>query len=406
MRVVELNMCNFGSTGRIMLSVADEIRKEKGEAVCFSAPMFSVHKGHKENIHGHIYFSSQFESNIHYILGRITARNGCYSYHATRRLVKKIEQYNPDIIHLHNLHGFNINLSVLFSYIKKSGTPVVWTLHDCWPFTGHCAHFLISRCDKWKTQCDNCKYYKSYPKTTFDNSRYMYQLKKKLFTGISNMTIVTPSSWLSELVRQSFLKEYPVRVINNGINLSVFKPTESNVRDYYGCKDKYIILGVSFSWGYSKGLDVFIKLANSLPTHYQIILVGTTDEIDSQLPNNIISIHRTSSQKELAELYSAADVFVNPTREDNFPTVNIESLACGTPVITYNTGGSPEIIDKTCGIVIPDNEFDTLVKAVLHCEQNKPFTEIACFERAKQFEENKQVRKYVTLFQEMTNTKI
>ena len=254
---------------------------------------------------------------------------------------------------------------MLFSYIKKHNVPTVWTLHDCWSFTGQCPYFTIVRCDKWKTGCHNCPQYKEYPASFYDNTKRMWKLKKKWFTGIGNMTIVTPSKWLAELAKESYLKEYPIEVINNGIDLDVFKPTPSNFRERYGIPaETHIVLGVSFAWGYRKGLDCFVEMAEKLGEQYQIVLVGTDDEIDKNLPQNIISIHRTQNQKELAEIYSAADVFAMPTREENYPTVNMEAIACGTPVVTFNTGGSPEMLNEKVDRVVPVDDVNEMMSEI------------------------------------------
>ena len=228
----------------------------------------------------------------------------------------------------------------------------------------------------------------------------MYRLKKKWFTGVKDMTIVTPSQWLAELAKQSFLKDYPVKVINNGIDLSVFKPTESDFRKKYGIpENKYLLLGVAFDWGVRKGLDVFIELFKRLPQEqFQIILVGTNKNIDKRLPKGIISIHRTQNQTELAEIYTAADVFINPTREEVLGLVNIESLACGTPVITFDTGGSPECIDETCGAVVPCGDVNALEKEILRVCKQKIYTREDCIKRAKAFDQNEKYEEYVSLY--------
>ena len=277
----------------------------------------------------------------------------------------------------------------------------VWTLHDCWTFTGHCPHFDMFGCDKWKTGCHHCQQPISYPKTRIDNSKHMYYLKKKWFTGVKNMTLVTPSQWLAGLTRESFLREYPVKVIHNGIDLSVFKPTESDFKETYHCQDKKIVLGVSFGWGDRKGLDAFLELAKRLPDDYRIVLIGTDENADSKLPENVISIHRTDNQVELAKIYSAADVFVNCTREDTFPTVNIEALACGIPVVTFRTGGSPEIIDGTCGSVVEKNDVDALEQEILRICTQKPFSSDACRHRAENFEMYDRFGEYIKLYEEM-----
>lgn len=280
---------------------------------------------------------------------------------------------------------------------------MIWTLHDCWSFTGHCPYFDIAHCDKWKTGCHNCPQYREYPQSLFDNSKFMWKLKKKWFTGVENMTIVTPSQWLADLVKQSYLKDYPVKVINNGIDLSVFKPADSDFREkYHISADKEILLGVAFGWGKRKGLDVFLELDKRLDAEkYQIVLVGTDDAVDKQLPENIISIHRTQNQQELAEIYSAADLFVNPTREENYPTVNMESIACGTPVLTFNTGGSPEIPDDTCGAVVPCDDVDAMEREIVRICRDKPFTKEVCLARAKAFDMNDRFEEYVELYKEV-----
>ncbi len=399
MRVAIINMIPYGSTGKIMLQLADLVRDSGGEARTYATkPYDKKDKQIVLDLKNHYQWGSKAENKWHYHLGSLLDRNGCYSYAGTKRLIKNIEEFTPDVIHLHNLHKYCINLPMLFKYIKKNNIRVVWTLHDCWTFTGHCPHFDMIGCDKWKTGCYSCPQYKAYPKSYMDRSKSMYKLKKKWFTGIRDMTLVAPSQWLANLVKQSFLKEYPIKVINNGIDLSVFKPTESNFREKYDLQDKFIVLGVAFGWGQRKGLDVFIELSKRLPNDYQIVLVGTDDNVDKQLPPNIISIHRTQNQTELAEIYSAANLFVNPTREDNFPTVNIESLACGTPVLTFNTGGSPEIIDETCGALVEKNDIDMVEQEILRIRAEKRYTKDACLNRAKQFKKDDKFSEYLDLY--------
>ena len=257
-------------------------------------------------------------------------------------------------------------------------------------------------CSKWKTGCSSCPRFKEYPASNVDCSRFLWNKKRKWFTGLSSAVVVTPSRWLEGLVQQSFLKEYPVKVINNGINHSVFYPQKSRFRDEYGIGEKYVILGVAFDWGFKKGLDVFIELRNRLDEQYAIVIVGADETIEKQLGPGFIVIQRTANKKELAQIYSAADVFVNPTREDTFPTVNIEALACGTPVITFPTGGSPEIIDSTCGIVTKEPTVNSMLDAVLRIQQEKnDYTETMCCRRAKQFDQKNCYESYVALYEDV-----
>lgn len=396
MKIVEINTCGYGSTGKIMLQIAEKTR-EKGHTVTTFSRKWNNNKNQTDN---HIYFGTFLENALHHVFAEITGFSECFSFFGTLSLISKLKKCKPDIIHLHNLHGWYINLPLLFKYIKKNSIKTVWTLHDCWSFTGHCPYFDIANCDKWKSKCHNCPQFKEYPKSFFDNSKFMYRLKKKWFTGVENMTIVTPSEWLAGLVKESFLKDYPVKVINNGIDLDVFKPTDSDFRKKYALENKYIVLGVAFGWGKRKGLDIFIELANRLDKEkYKIVLLGTDDNVDKLLPDNIIPIHKTQNQTELAEIYTAADVFANPTREDNFPTVNMESLACGTPVVTFDTGGSPECIDETCGAVVEKDGIDAMYNEIIRICETKPYSKDDCLKRAYGFDKNKKFKEYIKLYE-------
>ena len=397
MRIFQINAVPYGSTGRIMTQIAQLLEKQGHEALCTTGFTWQ-----KTTYDKHFITSGLVEKTWHTYMARITGLNGCFSVMATRKLISRLKKFNPDVIHMHNLHCWYVNLPMLFGYIKKHNIPVVWTFHDCWPITGHCPHFTLSGCQKWTTGCHHCSAYKGYPQCYFDNAKAMWRRKKKWFTGVENLTIVPPSHWLADLVKQSYLKDYPVQVIHNGIDLDIFKPTESDFRAKYHCQDKYLILGVAFDWNHSKGLDVFIELSKRLPKQYQILLVGTNEELDKQLPPSIISIHRTSSPQELAQIYTAADLFVNPTREDTFPTVNMEALACGTPVLTFRTGGSPEIPDETCGSVVPVDDLNALEQEILRIAQQKPYSAEACLKRASQFRKDDRYLEYIELYRQLT----
>lgn len=363
MRIVQINGGAKGSTGKIMMGIAEVARAQGHEVMCAS-PITTTNRDAGEDC-GYYRIGTFNSRRVNVALARITGFNGCFAWFETYKLLKKIDEFKPDIIHLHNLHDSYINLPMLFSYIKKHNVPTVWTLHDCWAFTGQCPYFTMIKCDKWKTGCHNCPQYKEYPASLYDNTKRMWNLKKKWFTGIENMTIVTPSKWLAELAKESYLKDYPIEVINNGIDLDVFKPTPSNFRERYGIsEEKHIVLGVSFAWGYRKGLDCFVEMAEKMGDQYQIVLVGTDHEIDKNLSQKIISIHRTQNQKELAEIYSAADVFAMPTREENYPTVNMEAIACGTPVVTFRTGGSPEMLNEEVGQVVPADGVNEMMSEI------------------------------------------
>lgn len=401
MKIVEINSVFNGSTGKIMLGIASIARSNGIEAYCCAT-------GTPRNINDKKYafqIGKKYSRRIHSILSYLDGQPDFHSSISTRELIHYIDNINPDIIHLHNLHGFFLDVELLFSYLKKSKAAVVWTLHDCWAFTGRCPYFDILNCDSWKQGCINCSYPKDwYPRTMRNVSRNMWLKKKDSFTGVKNLTIVTPSRWLSNLVHQSFLKDYSVKVINNGIDLMVFKPTSSNFRTKHKFNDKFILLGVAFDWGRRKGLDVFIELSRRLdPSIFQIVLVGTNDDVDAELPSNILSIHRTNNQEELAAIYSTADLFINPTREDNYPTVDMESIACGTPVLSFRTGGSTEIIDQETGSVVECNDIDALESEVNRIYYSRPYDLDDCLKKAKTFDMRDKFTEYLDLYRKIAS---
>lgn len=396
MKIVAMNGGSVGSTGKIMIGIA-ELARGKGIDYTCAYPIIKANRG-KPIGEKEIQIGNYYSRCFSVLLSRVTGQNGCFAYGETKRFLKKLDKLSPDILHLHNLHDSYIHLPSLFAYIKKKNIRVVWTLHDCWAFTGHCAYFDIANCDKWKTGCYACPEYKRYPNSYVDSSKGLYQKKKKWFTGVKDMTIVCPSKWLAELVKQSFLNEYPVEVVHNGIDLSVFTPTESDFREKYALQDKKIVLGVAFGWGRRKGFDIFLDLAKRLDKSYQIVLIGTDENTRKCLPENVVAIDRTSSQSALAEIYTAADVFVNPTREDNFPTVNMEALACGTPVITFNTGGSPESVGADCGAVVEKEDIDGLQKEIERICVEKPYTAEACIAQAKKFDKDEKLTEYLAFY--------
>lgn len=398
MKIAMINAWSIGSTGHIMLGCAKAAREKGNEVHVFSKAWIGQNY---DSIPNHHVIGDYFWNRVHIKLAKYTGFHGCFSVFPTLKMVRELDEIKPDVIHLHNIHGWFVNLPILFHYIKKNRIPVVWTLHDCWTFTGHCPHFEVEGCSKWKTGCSSCPRFKEYPASNVDRSRFLWKKKRKWFTGMPRAVIVTPSKWLASLVEQSYLKEYPIKVIHNGIDHSVFYPQESKFRDEYGIRGKYMILGVAFDWGFKKGLDVFIELRSRLDAQYAIVIVGADETIERQLGSGFIVIQRTENKKELAQIYSTADVFVNPTREDTFPTVNIEALACGTPVITFPTGGSPEIIDSTCGIVTKECTVNSMMEAIVQIRQDKErYTEMMCCQRAKQFDQNACYESYATLYEE------
>ena len=399
-KLLQINsVVNSGSTGRI----AEEIGQT---AIAAGWESYIAYGRHARTSQSElIKIGSDWDIRMHGLQTRLFDRHGLASTAATREFVEQIKKIKPDIIHLHNIHGYYINIEILFRYLKDANIPVVWTFHDCWPMTGHCAYFTFVECDKWKTQCFSCPQKKGYPSSYFlDRSKQNYTQKRKLFTSVNDITIVPVSNWLADIVKQSYLKDYPIRVINNGIDVNVFSPQSGDgIRLKYGLADKFILLGVATAWGRRKGLHDFIELSKILKDDEIIVLVGLKEDQMKILPENIIGITRTESTQELAKFYSSADVFVNPTWEDNFPTTNLEALACGTPVVTYHTGGSPEALTPKTGFVVEQGDLASIRKAIDTVKsKGKAFYSAACRERAtKMFNKNDRYAEYLQLYEQM-----
>ena len=394
MKVFQINSFGNLSTGRIATDIYRTLRENGHEG------MVAYGRGMIDDDIPSYRIGNKMSVYADGIMTRLSDRAGFYSKRATKKLIKVIQEYDPDIIHLHNLHGYYINIELLFNYLKESGKPVVWTLHDCWAFTGHCCYFDIVGCEKWKTGCNHCPQKHEYPKSIgFDYSEKNYQKKKELFTSVENMTIITPSKWLGNLTRQSFLNKYPVQVIHNGVNQDVFKPTYGSWKQKNGLEDKKIVLGVASIWTPRKGLNDLIALSKILPSEYKIVVVGLNDEQLISLPKDIIGIKKTNDARELAEIYTAAYVFVNPTYEDNFPSVNLEAMACGTPVISYNTGGSPEAINEKNGVVVPQGDVNAIANAISLMKLSKD----EILESSKHYNKNTSYLEYLNLYRNNTS---
>lgn len=361
-RILFINSVCNGSTGTICKNLY-KAAEEAGHTCCIA-----YGRGDAPDGFNTIKIGNQLDIYLHVLKARLFDASGFGSKKATKNLIKQIEEFKPDVIHLHNIHGYYINIEILFNYLKKHPEiKKIWTLHDCWTFTGHCSHYTYRKCNKWQTCCDgDCPNKKEYPKSWFSNIKSNFNKKKEIFCGVENMILITPSEWLKNEVEKSYLKDYPIEVINNGVDTNLFKPTPSNIKQQYGIEDKKVILGVSSVWNKMKGLDTFIELSKELDNQYQIVLIGLNKKQIEQLPTNIIGISRTENVQELVKWYSAAALFFNPTLEDTYPTTNLEAIACGTPVITFNTGGSPESAyadeDK-----IVTNDMNSIIKAIKRC---------------------------------------
>lgn len=369
MKILQINsVCGIGSTGRIATDLHDALIKEGHESW--------IAYGRKEpkNCDSAIRIGQDLDVYSHALLTRIFDNHGFGSKKATLEFIEKVKTIEPDIIHLHNIHGYYINIELLFAFLKEYGKPVVWTLHDCWSFTGHCAYFTLVGCDRWRKGCYDCPQKRTYPGSFFaDNSRENYQRKRAAFSGVKNMTIVTPSKWLAKLIKESFLKEYKVITIPNGIDTDLFKPVESDFKKRMEIEGRFMILGVANVWDKRKGFEYFIKLTKMLHQDEVIVLVGLNNKQITQLPGNLIGITQTINTQELVKIYSAADVFLNPTLEDNYPTVNLEAQACGTYTITFDSGGSGEtIIDPSPGNICPEKSPKGLRKKLDEFRNTQP----------------------------------
>ncbi|MEG1523596.1 MAG: glycosyltransferase [Clostridia bacterium] len=390
MKICILNSVCYGSTGKIACNTARVLNAAGHEAIIFYGRGIGPSDVPCQRI------ECSFEIAAHVAKARLFDRSGFGSVLATIRLIMRLNKLDPDIIHLHNIHGYWIHIGMLFRYLKRAGKPVVWTLHDCWPFTGHCPYFDFVACERWKTGCGHCPQKNEYPERwLLDNSARNYIDKRRLFTHVPDLTIVTPSIWLSQLVKQSFLSEYAVSVLPNGIDLSVFCPTERGMRGCYGLTDGRLILGVANIWEPRKGLHTFFKLREMLPKEHQIVLVGLSEEQCAAVPDGILGLPRTGSTEELAAWYTAADVLVDSTLEENFPTTHLEALACGTPVATYQTGGSAEMLTQFCGISVPTGDVEALAHAI---DTACALSSEDCLLRAREYDQNLRLAAYENLY--------
>ena len=391
---------NGGSTGRIVKNLYEYINAQGDEA--FIA--YGLNRGEIIDDYEHIF---RFERLITKKIGGFAARlfgdHGFHNSLATRRLCKWIDEVNPDIIHLHNLHGSYVNVEILFDYLKRIDKPIVWTLHDCWAFTGFCAHYSYPYCDKWKTGCYNCQFLYKYPHTYFiDKSKQNYHKKQRVFNGVNKLTIVSPCYWLKNELKDSFLSKYTVEVIHNGIDLSVFRPVNSTFKELRDIKK--MMIAVASPWNESKGLNYLNRIANAISgSEWKLVIVGKLDDHRIEKNDNVISVPHTNCVEELVEMYSAADVLINPTLEDTFPTVNIESLACGTPCITFDTGGCKEIITTDTGTVVDKGDWESMLQSAVTCNKNMIMD--SCVNNAKQYYDKKiSLNNYMNLYRKIMNS--
>lgn len=390
-KLLQINICSaMLSTGKIAEDIS-KVAIRHGWETYTAWGRFA-----KPGVSTQIRIGSKLDTYMHYAAHRLFDREGLMSKGATRKLIKQIDEIKPDIIHLHNIHDHYLNYPLLLEYLAKADIPVVWTQHDCWAFTGGCMYYDLQNCDKWKNGCKDCPEHRA---ILCDTTEKQYALKRELLSKTKNLTYVPVSDWLGDALRESHQKERPIMTIHNGVDLSLFKPL--SVSDGSRVSKGFKIIGVAAIWDKRKGLEDFIRLRSMLSAEYEITLVGLTPEQVKALPSGIKGITRTTNIQELVQLYSESDVFVNPTYSDNFPTTNIEALACGTPVITYRTGGSPEAIDENTGVVVEQGNVVALANSIMKMREHPQSSE-ACRQRAETlFDKDKCFETYIELYEEL-----
>ena len=392
------------STGRIMQEIAELATQHGWE--CYIA-YSKGRDGMRACNATAVPVGNRWSTAWHGVMTRLFDCHGLASNRATRDFIKEIERIKPDIIHIHNIHGYFLNYKILFDYLSKSGIPVVWTVHDCWLYTGHCYYYSFAQCDKWKTTCNNCPQRKLFPTSYFnDRSKQNFLDKQAAFCSMpkDKLTIVPVSKWIKGEMQQSFLKDYHYEVIHNGIDTETFNIYDTEaVKGKYGLQGKHVLLGLASIWSREKGLDDFIRMAPQLNEDEVIVLVGIKEEQKAMLPPGIVAIARTENIRQLAELYAAADAFINPTWQDNYPTVNMEAIACGTPVVTYRTGGSIETITPDTGTVVEQGNVQGLLKAARSIrEKGEDYYQTRCRDYAlAHFKKEERYAEYLDLYKRL-----
>ena len=396
MYIVQINICDNGSTGKIMRDIMNALPADSVESKAYVSRKYTD----DQRV---VCMHTKFRYRVHKFLSMYLGLDEIGSYFSTKKVVKELKKRKPDILHLHNIHNHTINYRVLFKFIKQYDIPVVWTLHDCWTFTGGCFHFEYNGCYKWKSGCGDCRFLRDVGMAVpIDCTKREYCVKRKCFTGVKHMVLVTPSQWLKNWIEQSYMQEYPVTVINNGINLNNFKPTYNHTFDDKLDRSKKILLGVASPFGEKKGFSDFIKLSQIIDKDkYQIVLVGVSDEQIRKMSDGMVGIKRTDNQVQLAELYSLAYAFVNFTYEDNFPTVNLEALACGTPIICYKTGGATEMLNEKNGIVLKQGDYIALSEILDKIEVLRHNKNIFAEEAHNKYSAEVMAKKYKAIYDEI-----
>ena len=396
MKVLMINsVCGIRSTGRICTDLAEVLEANGHECKIAYGRDFVPEKYQKYAVR----IGNDLSVKIDGAKTRLLDNAGFNSKAATKKFLKWVKEYDPDIIHLHNIHGYYINVELLFKFLKDFGKPVVWTLHDCWAYTGHCSYYTMANCNKWQDKCEQCRHKKSYPQSLLLNrAKSNFAKKKQLFTSLDSLKLVTPSEWLAKEVRQSCLSKFEVTAIPNGVDLEVFKPTNGDFRTKYNLEDKKIVLGVATAWGERKGMSNFAKLSQFLPEKYKVVLVGMNEEQKAQMPKEALVISRTNNVTELAEIYTAADVFLNLGTMETMGLTTVEAMACGTPVVTSNLTAVPEVVADDGGIILANLEIPTIAEGI-ESVLSKEYLNTR--DNAKKYEKNKQFKEYLKLYENL-----
>jgi len=402
-KLLQINVgVNRGSTGRIVENIGDVVIQEGWESYI----AYSRGTPNNKSKSQYLKVGNKFDVFFHVFITRFFDMHGLGSRFATRRLIERIKKIAPSIIQIHIYHGYWLNYPLLFDYLSNCDTPIVWTLHDCTSFTGHCAHFTAVNCNKWKIQCEKCPLIHTYPKSFFiDRSKQNYVKKKHSFSNLKKVQIVPVSFWLEKIVKQSFLSKYPIKFIYNGINTNIFSPRESNIQllDKYHLPNKTILLACATAWSKNKGLYDYFALSKILPDKYQIVLVGLTCKQQKEIPSNIVGINRTDSQEELADLYSLATIVLNLSLEETFGLTTIEGMSCGTPSIVYNSTASPEIVTKNTGCVVEKGNIIAVQAAIDKiCKKGKSYYSNFCRQRVlDNFDKTDRYNDYMVLYEKL-----
>lgn len=384
-KLLQINICNaMLSTGKIAEDISKVAIRHGWE------PYTAWGRFAKNSVSNQFQVGGLWNTYSHYAAHKLFDREGLASRYATKKLIQRIEIIKPDIIHLHNIHDHYLNYPILFEYIAKENIPVVWTQHDCWTFTGGCMYYDMQSCNQWKTCCKACPEHRA---LLCDTTEMQYKLKRESLSKIKDLTYVSVSCWLSEALKASHQKHRPIVTIHNGVDVSLFRPLCEKPKD-----GRFRIIGVAGIWAKRKGLNDFVQLRSLLPPEYEITLVGLSKEQIKRMPEGVKCVTRTTDVQELVQMYSMSDVYVNPTYSDNFPTTNIEALACGTPVITYQTGGSPEAVDEKTGVVVEQGNIRALCEAIINMNKS-PLSSMDCRSRAVSlFDKDKCFEKYISLY--------